>query len=279
MENTFQTPAQTILQHGQSVRDYVHQLFTGNLSNYQIPDWLRDNRHFLINQAYPFVIINRYTVFHDCGKPFCRTVDEAGKVHFPNHAEISRQKFLEIFPEETEVGELIGLDMIMHTENIEQIKARQLSNQILTTLYLVAWAEICSNSKMFGGFDSVSFKIKAKKLDKLGKRLFGEMIKDNENYAYIFVREDLSPAQRIVQSAHAVFEAVPLNNSHPSLVVLAVKNESKLRKVMSYLIEQNIRFSSFCEPMTPLNASVTAICTEPLIGERRGLLRKYQLLK
>ena len=279
MENTFQTPAQTILQHGQSVRDYVHQLFTGDLSNFQIPDWLRDNRHFLINQAYPFVIIHKYTVFHDCGKPFCRTVDEAGKVHFPNHAEISRQKFLEIFPEETEVGELIGLDMIMHTENIEQIKARQLSNQILTTLYLVAWAEICSNSKMFGGFDSVSFKIKAKKLDKLGKRLFGEMIKDNENYAYIFVREDLSPAQRIVQSAHAVFEAVPLNNSHPSLVVLAVKNESKRRKVMSYLIEQNIRFSSFCEPMAPLNASVTAICTEPLSGERRALLRKYQLLK
>ena len=40
----------------------------------------------------------------------------------------------------------------------------------------------------------------------------------------------------------------------------------------------NIRFRIFREPMEPYNGEITAICTEPLKGERRELLKKYQTL-
>lgn len=44
------------------------------------------------------------------------------------------------------------------------------------TLYFTAWAEIMANSKMFGGFDSTSFKIKKKALISAAKKYDQERI-------------------------------------------------------------------------------------------------------
>jgi hypothetical protein len=33
---------------------------------------------------------------HDCGKPYCITIDEDGRRHFPDHANVSRDTFSKI---------------------------------------------------------------------------------------------------------------------------------------------------------------------------------------
>lgn len=61
------------------------------------------------------------------------------------------------------------MDMQFHTlkgEALDELWKHPLSY----TLYLTAWAEIKANCKMFGGEDSVSYKIKKKHLIKAGKR-------------------------------------------------------------------------------------------------------------
>jgi hypothetical protein len=42
----------------------------------------------------------------------------------------------------------------------------------ICSLYMTAWSEIISNSKMFGGMDSTSYKIKRKALISSAKKLY-----------------------------------------------------------------------------------------------------------
>ena len=53
-------------------------------------------------------------------------------------------------------------------------------------------------------------------------------------YIYVIVRNDLSNAQKAVQSSHAVIESsrkfLPINAEHPSVIILIVKNQKKLIK-------------------------------------------------
>jgi hypothetical protein len=55
--------------------------------------------------------------------------------------------------------------MDFHTLKNEQLE-HIANSKYGFSLYLTAWAELIANSKMFGGYDSVSFKIKRKKLIK-----------------------------------------------------------------------------------------------------------------
>lgn len=48
---------------------------------------------------------------------------------------------------------------------------------------------------------------------------------------------------------------------------------------MNDLLEQGIYYSSFREPMEPYNNSITAVCTEPISGEKRAYMRKFQLYR
>jgi hypothetical protein len=98
------------------------------------------------------------------------------------------------------------------------------------------------------------------------------------------VREDLSWPQIVVQSCHAVIEATKAFKfeclpDHPHLVLLAIKDESRLQKVQTYLSEHRIQFKSFYE--SDINDSLTAVATEPIAAESsvRKYLRKFQLLK
>jgi len=186
MKTCPQTKNQSVWEHGESVRDHLSKLIAflrGNettLEGWKLPNWIFVYRSELLSSLAPDGVLETYAMYHDCGKPFCRTVDAEGKQHFPDHAKVSRAKYLEV-AEGTEscyeIADLIAHDMDIHTMSSEDVEAFcKLKNA--TSLLLAGIAEIHSNAAMFGGIESVSFKIKWKQIDKRGKsiceKLFGK---------------------------------------------------------------------------------------------------------
>lgn len=169
-----QTKTQTVYQHGVSVREHVIDLINESSDiAWKIPSWLSKYRTNILSNLHKQDIIDAYTMYHDCGKPYCRTVDADGKVHFPNHAEVSKQKFLEAGGDPV-VAELIGWDMVLHTATSEEIQKyldEVWTVQDAITLLVVGLAEIHSNARLFGGTDSISFKSKFKTLERRGKQI------------------------------------------------------------------------------------------------------------
>jgi hypothetical protein len=186
MKNCLQTEGQSIYEHGISVKNhYFNLLFmlkeNSPLPEWRLPDWFLKYREEILKSLLSEDIIEQYTVFHDCGKPYCLILDENGRRHFPNHAEKSYEIWLQASGN-LQAAKLMKMDMIIHT-----IKANEIDDFIKNTeaitLLLAGLAEVHSNSKLFGGIESESFKIKWKQIDKRGnaimKKLFGE--KKNEN--------------------------------------------------------------------------------------------------
>ena len=84
----------------------------------------------------------------------------------------------------------------------------------------------------------------------------------------------------MVQSNHAALEAGiflgdQTQDEPSSLIVIAVKNRTKLEKAMKDLEEKGIKHTPFYEP--DWEYGLTAIGTEPLTQEQRVLLKRYQL--
>jgi hypothetical protein len=133
-------------------------------------DWIKA----LLQYQYDENLMQHYHLYHDCGKPFCRELDEENRQHFPNHAMISMQIYREHFNCDI-TARLIEADMNFHTMNAQQMQQWLNENKedkyFLASLYLSAWAEILANSTMFGGIESEGFKIKRKKLIQHGKKL------------------------------------------------------------------------------------------------------------
>lgn len=124
---------------------------------------LISNIHINNDEAY------EYALFHDCGKPYCRVVDESGKQHFPNHAEISYQTYLKI-SDNSVVADLIKHDMDIHilkADNVEQF----CKNKNAALHLLAGIAEINSNAEHSNGFESTNFKIKLKSITQRGKAI------------------------------------------------------------------------------------------------------------
>lgn len=100
-------------------------------------------------------------------------------------------------------------------------------------------------------------------------------------YVYVVVRLDLSVPQQAVQSAHAVLEMHRQFNGvlkeHPSIIILGVKNEQKLKNVIGKLVQHNkFRFTTFQEP--DIGNQFTALATEPLYGEDRKFFKEFKLI-
>jgi hypothetical protein len=120
--------------------------------------------------------MEQYHVYHDLGKPYCRTVDEDGRQHFPDHARISASIWRASGGDPL-IGDLIERDMDMHT--LKPAQAAEYSRMdLVPALLLTALAELHANAEMFGGIESTSFKIKWKALNKLG-RTFTNILKEN----------------------------------------------------------------------------------------------------
>jgi len=184
-----QTKGQSVYQHGQSVRNHFFELIHAlkhddkeMLSKWRIPKWLFDYKDCILDNLYEQGKIELYTLYHDAGKPYCRYVDkETGKVHFPNHAEVSRYIW-DCVGGNKIVGNLIADDMIIHTATAEEIDRKLKEDWDAAdaiTLLIVALSELHSNAKMFGGIESPNFKGKWKKVERRGnqitKHLFGDL--------------------------------------------------------------------------------------------------------
>lgn len=173
-----QTRGQTVYQHGQSVlkhfneiRDFIE---TNNFSddNWRIPDWLKIYGSEIMSNVHNHELVSEYLIFHDLGKPFCR-IQENGVTRFPNHAEVSKNIWISLGRSEI-VGNLIGWDMHIHIKSSDELRQcceKDWNIKDAFTLLLASLAEIHSNSKMFGGINSVNFKIKFKNLEKRGKQI------------------------------------------------------------------------------------------------------------
>lgn len=171
MKECFQTENFSVLQHGQSVWEYTQKILNKETDNLRLPNWLVNNYDEILINIHERSIIEEYNILHDCGKPYCLEIDEEGKRHFPNHAEVSKKTYGALPNANQIVADLIGNDMVLHTATAEEIKALNLSKRDAYTLLVTALAEVHSNANMFGGIESISFKSKWKKIDRRGNMI------------------------------------------------------------------------------------------------------------
>lgn len=171
MEDCEQSKDLSVLQHGLMVKqkfDQIIECIEKNIpfpEGWRIPEFTKD----LIPFLWDIETIAQYQIFHDCGKPFCLEIDDNGKRHFPNHAEVSYEVWTNAGGDKT-VGELIRRDMDIHLLKADGIEEFTSSTHA-ATLLITGIAEVHANADMFGGFDSDSFKIKIKHLTKRGKQI------------------------------------------------------------------------------------------------------------
>lgn len=164
MAATEQTAGLSVLEHGHSVHQHYQELLR-ELNQGDGPPTLQNLWETLSGRLVDADLIWRYQVYHDCGKPVC-----ADNGHFPDHAEHSANQWALLFPEDPIVADLMRMDMQFHSMNAADA-AIFWEHPLAPTLYVTAWAEIRSNASMFGGEDSVSFKMKKKRLDRAGRAL------------------------------------------------------------------------------------------------------------
>lgn len=168
--------------------------------------------------------------------------------------------------------------MLFHTKKYEELKEMELTVTDICTHLVVALAELYANAELFGGIESDSFKIKFKRLEKLGNKFCNNLF--NHGYVYCVVRKDLSPAQKAVQSSHACMESARTflkpEDEHPSVIIVEVKSEDKLKMIIEEL-KGKVEYKAFKE--SDMDNQYTALATEPIYGEKRKLFSRFQLIK
>src|SRR5258706_5225089 len=155
MSSCEQTKGMSVLQHGQLVSEYYRDIM-GHLRNgsplkyqWRVPEWVYANKELILDHVYDDSTMARYHVHHDCGKPNCKTIDEEGKQHFPDHANVSYQIWSKLFPDDTIVASLIKSDMDIHCLKGEQVNEFS-KRKDAVSLILTGLSEIHANASMFG---------------------------------------------------------------------------------------------------------------------------------
>lgn len=101
------------------------------------------------------------------------------------------------------------------------------------------------------------------------------------SYIYTFIRQDISPEQRIVQIGHACYEAGKMFRDDlgiSSLILLSAKDEADIKLIGRKLDRRGIDYYAFFEPDEGMGYS--AICTRPVTDEReRSFFRKWELFR
>jgi hypothetical protein len=186
MRSCYQTKGMNILEHGQSVHSFYEDLCEHLFNDaplkheWKLPEWLINNVNYISHKLLPFDIMKEYQIFHDCGKPFCLTIDEDGKRHFVNHANASYNRWNECTTtsdRNVQIGELIKSDMDIHLLSGDGLQAFSERPEAISLL-ITGLCEIHSNASMFGGIESTSFKIKWKHINKRGKGLLSILTKE-----------------------------------------------------------------------------------------------------
>ena len=179
MKKCEQTQNQSVLQHGFSVKNHLFDIICHLRNNTKLkydwilPNWIYPNKELILSSLPDDRTLKLYTIFHDCGKPYCLSIDEYGKRHFQNHAQKSYDIFQYHFKND------IAAELILHDMDIHLLKSdgveKFCENSYALTLLLTGLSEIHSNSIMFGGKDSTSFKIKLKSLSKRGNQIINQI--------------------------------------------------------------------------------------------------------
>lgn len=181
MKSTEQSQGQSIFDHCWLVYEYFQDLY--NHLEYDIPleytwklpDWIYKYKEQLFENLLPIDIIEEYLKFHDCGKINTREIDVNGKIHFHNHSEESYKIWLEVGGTK-ESAELMKDDMLIHT--IKDIDVNNFcKKESCITLLLSGLSEIHSNAEMFGGINSIGFKVKFKQIDRRGNAICKKLFK------------------------------------------------------------------------------------------------------
>lgn len=182
MSVTLQTENQSILEHGLSVNKYYKDLIklletNESVFEWKIPTWLSSD---LLSMVYDDKTMYLYHKFHDIGKPYCLIIDDDDKRHFPDHANKSHEIFSKYFNNPV-VAELIRNDMRIHLMKPSEVEDFVLSNEnkFILSLLITSLCELHSNASMFGGINSVSFKIKFKSIEKIGSRIINKIKSKN----------------------------------------------------------------------------------------------------
>lgn len=180
MKSCGQTETQSVLQHGYSVKNHLFDLLdhlefgTPLKYTWKLPEWVITHKQLFLNQLPSRETLKLATVMHDCGKPFCLEIDETGRRHYPNHAQISYDVFTRFYNDPV-AAELILHDMDIHLLKAEGVEEFSKNPNALTHL-LIGLSELHSNARMFGGIESTGFKIKYKSICQRGKQIITNKI-------------------------------------------------------------------------------------------------------
>lgn len=106
-----------------------------------------------------------------------------------------------------------------------------------------------------------------------------------KNYVYIFTRQDISPEQQLVQSAHAAFKVsacamakgIPFNPDETYFTVVGTRNLDGLQAVGDILMDYKFDFEAFAEP--DIGGELTSVATYPIPEDGRGVLLAFNWLK
>lgn len=161
--------------HGSMVAARFRDLMNPNpCMTWRLPDWFTSNQNFIRASLMPdFKSITEYHQWHDLGKPYCQIIDDEGRTHYPNHAEVSADIWRSLGGD-SKIGQLIADDMLCHQLRPAEALAFA-SNPNALTLLVTALCELHANAAMFGGIESDSFKIKYKRLDKCGAIILNQL--------------------------------------------------------------------------------------------------------
>ena len=171
MEACEQTAGLSVLEHGKMVNRYYTDIYEHLLEgkelvyDWRLPDWVYQYKEYISANLLDKAITDEYQLYHDCGKPYCLVVED-GKSHFPNHAATSYHTWI------SAGGNLLAAELMLADMDVHLMKDEQVvsfcKSENAVTLLLTALAEIHANCGMFGGEESVSFKIKYKHLKRRG---------------------------------------------------------------------------------------------------------------
>lgn len=172
MKNCYQFENVNMLDHGKMVHEYYTDLVGPREKTWDFGK-VEDLVQQLLLRASKPEDMRDYQVYHDIGKPLCRTVDEQGRQHFPNHAQASYNAWIAAGGNPN-TGWYILHDMDFHLLKGDELDPI-INDSRAIDLLLTAWAEVHANAQMFGGIDSTSFKIKRKHLEKNTKLLYSKI--------------------------------------------------------------------------------------------------------
>ena len=119
----------------------------------------------------------------------------------------------------------------------------------------------------------------------------------DKRYAYFFTRQDISPEQQIVQTAHAALKLgyyakhnevefeiqnpdktyVPVDPDSTYFTVVGVRNLEGLEAVEQILHAFKFKYEVFVEP--DMNNEMTSIALYPVNEDDRGVLMAFNLLR